>query len=637
MSNLLTQGGAVSKELLLVQAVSKMRLGLRLTFFVLLTSIGVATAQQPELRLEHQPRVGHVVDWSYHHVIVSGGAQAVDEDAAKAEPRILFHLAKRQLIGPGLPGPSYRSRLPYGPRLPQPRKIRRIDGSRFQKRRNIKVDWSVSLGAGNVAANMYPAKFGFDINGVPDCTNDYVAYGLNVAGVNNGQPNLVGINKLYSGAGGLCGANPAVNWAYNGSTAAGSVLTSVSISVDGTKVAYVESAAGSAVFHVLTWKAGDGTVASAKTPIVPPACAAGTSCLKSVALSATSTTTFASPWVDYATDKAFIATDDGKIYRLSCAFTCALNANPTVDWTYTLPVAGTGGTQPQPNGAVYNNPFGLLFVGDQLGEVWVIQADGAVPTLFAGPVMIGGGGCGTQNPPGRTGTGFALCTPANPGFGIPDSVTLDASGGSEKIFVFSGNDGTAGAAAVVAQMNQNLTGLVRTHVGLGGIDLHSGAFDNKYWSNLPNTGELFVCGTGAADTTPTHYWIGFTSYPVMNSTPTGSLQRLAAAGVPCVPYTEFYNPNLNLGGVAGHHDLLVSGLVSAAANGYIITNDISTGTITAALNFVQYPGGVSGIIVDNDSLLVQASSVYFSTLNTVNVGTCVNARCAVKLTQAALQ
>ena len=626
----LAREAAVSPKLLMVALGSKVRLRVQLILFGLLTCLGTAAAQQTAFSLEQQ-RVGRVVDWSSHHVIVSGAGQAIDWDAAQAEPRILFHLAKRQLIRPGLPGPA---RIP-GP-LP-PKLGRRIDGSRTQIRRNVKVDWSVALGSGNLAANMFPAKFSFDINGVPDCTKDYVAYGLNVAGVNNGQPNLVGINKLYSGTGGLCGANPAVNWAYNGSTKAGSVLTSVSISLDGTKVAYVESAAGSSVFHVLTWKAGDGTIARATTPAVPPACGAATNCLKSLTISATATTTFASPWIDYATDKVFVATDDGKIYRLSCAFTCALNANPTIDWTYTLPVAGTGGSQPKPNGGVYNYPFGLLFVGDQLGEMWVIQANGAVPGLYAGPLMIGGGGCGTTNPPGRTGTGFALCTPASPGFGIPDSTILDAGGGSEKIYVFSGNDGTAGGAAVVAQMNQDLTGLVRTHVGQGGIDLHSGAFDNAYWGATPNTGELFVCGTGAANTDPTHYWIGFTSYPVMNSTPTSSLQRIAVAGIPCSPYTEFYNPNLNLGGVAGHHDLLVSGLLSAAPSGYIITDDISTGAITAGLNNVPYSGGVSGVIVDNDSVSAQASSVYFSTLGSVNVGSCANARCAVKLTQAALQ
>lgn len=77
--------------------------------------------------------------------------------------------------------------------------------------------------------------------------------------------------------------------------------------------------------------------------------------------------------------------------------------------------------------------------------------------------------------------------------------------------------------------------------------------------------------------------------------------------------------------------------MGAGGNGYIITNDISTGVITAGEDFVNYPGGVSGIVVDNTSSAAQASSVYFSTQGVVNVGTCVNSRCAVKLTQSGLQ
>jgi hypothetical protein len=286
---------------------------------------------------------------------------------------------------------------------------------------------------------------------------------------------------------------------------------------------------------------------------------------------------------------------------------------------------------PQPNGPVYNTPYGYLFVGDQLGELWVLNASGSTPSLFAGPVMVGGGGCTTTNPPGRTGTP-SPCTATGAAYGIPDSIILDASGSSEKVFVFSGNDG---AGAVVKQMNQNLTGIVRVSIGQGGVNVHTGTFDNKYWSGTPSSGELFVCGTGPTDNIPYHYWIGFTNYPVINSTPTGSLLRLANAnGVACAPYTEFYNPNLDLGG--GDHDLLISGLIDPT-NGYVITNDISTGVITKSLAYVNYPNGISGVVVDNDSTSGQASSVYFSTEGTVNVGNCTNQICAVKLTQSGLK
>ena len=106
------------------------------------------------------------------------------------------------------------------------------------------------MGTGVVAANMYPAKYSFDIDAAPSCTNDYVVFGLNVAGEKPGQANLLGVEPaLFEAPGGLCGTgNANVNWAYNGSTAPGAVLTSPVISLDGKKIAYVESAAGSASF-----------------------------------------------------------------------------------------------------------------------------------------------------------------------------------------------------------------------------------------------------------------------------------------------------------------------------------------------------------------------------------------------------
>lgn len=605
---------------------------------LLLVGLGLAGQAQDQARERH---VGRVLDWSYHHITLSGGLPAADLDRAKAEPRVLFRLAERNLhrasartdvrgLGRGDRGPA---------RPPRPQS------------RGLKIDWSVPLGAGIVAPYMFPAKYSFDINATPSCANDYVVFGLNVAGATPGQANLVGVNNLYSGAApALCLANPTVNWAYNGSTAGGSILTSPVISLDGQRIAYVESAAGSAIFHVLAWKAGEGTAATAAaTPTLNGSCT-GTvavptsSCLKSVTFSTTATDTLSSPWVDYTTDKAFVGGDDGRIYRISCVFNCGLNTNPTVDWFFALPVAGTGGAAATPNGPVYDSSTGRLIVADQLGELWTINASGATASLFAGPVMVGGGGCTIAHPPGRTGTApGANCTGNGGSYGIPDSVILDGSSG--KVFAFSGNDGTAGASAVVAQLNENLTGLVRVHVGLGSVgatianwNIHSGAFDDTYFDTTPSNGHLFMCGTGAANTQPTHYWIGFTAYPTMNAAPDGSLLRTAVANLPCAPYTELFNPSITLAGGAGHHDLLVSGLVGAGGNGFVLTNDISTGAIiTGQATSVNYPGGVSGIIVDNVSASGQASSVYFSTQGVVNVGSCGNARCAVKLTQLGLQ
>ncbi len=205
----------------------------RLLSVLLLACLGAAGQAQDQPPQQH---VGRVLDWSYRHVTLSGGLPAADLERAKVEPRILFRLAERNLQGSARAGTTRLGLKDGNPsRPPRP------------QNRSMKIDWSVSLGTGAVAPNMFPAKYGFDINATPSCTADYVVYGLNVAGATNGQANLVGLTNLYSGSTPrFCNANnPTVNWAYNGSTVGGKVLTSPVISLDGNRIAYVESAAGS--------------------------------------------------------------------------------------------------------------------------------------------------------------------------------------------------------------------------------------------------------------------------------------------------------------------------------------------------------------------------------------------------------
>jgi hypothetical protein len=128
-----------------------------------------------------QQHVGRVIDWSYHHVIMSGGLAGADLDGAKSEPRVLFHLAERNFHQASARFARQQverdRRHPGRPLRPQTQKLQ--------------IDWSVPLGTGIVAPNMFPAKFSFDINAAPSCTADYVVFGLNVAGA-AGQASLLG-------------------------------------------------------------------------------------------------------------------------------------------------------------------------------------------------------------------------------------------------------------------------------------------------------------------------------------------------------------------------------------------------------------------------------------------------------------
>jgi hypothetical protein len=94
----------------------------------------------------------------------------------------------------------------------------------------IKRDWSATLGGNavdttptpTVGPSQFPAKFSFDINAPPDCTNDFVVFNTNT-------PLLVAFNNLYSGTdptsgdpNGYCTDSdsnplsaPTVLWVYN--------------------------------------------------------------------------------------------------------------------------------------------------------------------------------------------------------------------------------------------------------------------------------------------------------------------------------------------------------------------------------------------------------------------------------------
>jgi hypothetical protein len=503
------------------------------------------------------------------------------------------------------------------------------------------------IGAGTLATSQTPDIYRASID-TADCVNDYAAYGLNVVGVKGGQANIVGINQLYSGSNptGLCGTEPNVNFAYNGSTANGKIITWLWSNFSpfgpapyGTKIAYVESAPNSAVFHILTWKAGEGkSSTAAASPTPNGSCTATSSCLVSLTFSTKFTSTYAGVDIDWRSDKGWVASDDGTIYQLSCVFTCPLNTTPQIEWSYKLPVAGTGGALPQPTTPAYDLNYQVIYIEDQLGETWAVNE--VTPSIFAGPVMIGGGGCTTVNPPGRTGTPNP-CTSNGGSYGLPYGAILDQSDSAYKFYTFTGNDGTPGASAVVSQMNRDFTGLVQAHIGLGSVgntttnvNINFPAWDNEFYQNLA-TGHMIICGTGTADTTPYLYSIGFSDWPQMDSTALQGPQRIPLPGIPCTPLTEVYNPNINLGGNPNDHDLLASGLVNATY-GYVITDDI-TSEPALPLNFVQYPGGISGIWWDNVTTEPQASSIYFATLGKVSVGSCANEICAVKLTQLNLQ
>lgn len=531
------------------------------TAFVVLVWVGGVV---PDCRAQENtsPHVGVPQDWTQHHLVFTRDGLLRHPEALYREPRVYYKALQRSQ--------RYDSAL-------LPAAAAALGASTAT---SSTQDWNVSLGAGRIAPNMYPAKYRFDTSVPASCTLDFLVMGLTAVGATGGQANLVAFNNLYAGTGGLCGAAPTVMFAYNTTTVAGGrISTSPVLSQDGTKIAFVESnpTTNQAIFHVLTWTAGQGTITAAAAPTMA----------LPVVFSPTANSTTSSPWVDYASDTAYVGADNGTIHKITGVFRGTPTEVLTAPWPVSL------GTRPSP--PVLDSVNGYLLVGGVNGRLYRINiTTGAVSSLVVGQA-------GQRNP------------------GILAPPIVDVTNGVT--FVVSSNDGTSGV--LVEADTLTMTQITKARIGAAStsgttVPLYQPALDDNYYNN-PSSGTIRLCGTGAANTNPWQYAFGF-SGTTMNIAPTFSQQLVANGGARCTGWTEFFNPN-----IGGGTDFFFFGLTSncVGASGCVAKTTGNVAPSTAAIS-----GGPTGIVVDNfDTTSGQASSIYFCARN-------VNR--AYKLTQSGL-
>lgn len=511
----------------------------------------------------HPNRIGVPQDWSSRQVVFTADRLAEHPELLNREPRILYQVMQR-----------WGSELGY---------FKGLNAPSNSSAGTLHRDWNFAIGGGHLAAEIFPAKFSFNPGAPPSCQTDYVVFALNTQGVTGGQANLVGLHNLYAGAGGAC-TGPNEYFAYNVTTITGGHnATSPVLSADGTKIAFVETTPNAAVFHVLTWSAGQGTMQNAANP------GAAMTSLNFVA----SGSTRSSPWVDYQNDTAYVGGDDGKVYRISPVF----KGTPAVVTSYALSTKPAFLLSPP----VLDSKLGYLMVGSGNGKLYQVNiATGAVTSI-----TIGGG---TVNQ--------AILAPP----------TVDVLNGTT--FVVVADDGASGAFLVQLD-TATLTVLAKAGIGLGShnpsrtaVKLYQPALDNNYF-NPPNPGKIRTCGTGATDITPWQYAFGFTGR-VMNTTPVFKAQILNVTDATCTGWTEFFNPNIppNVG-----TDYFFFGLLADCGAG--TTGCIKERVSDSQIVTFNLSSGPSGVVVDNYSTAAQASNIYLTDQHAPNR--------AYKLTQNGLQ
>jgi hypothetical protein len=609
---------------------------------------GKSPAQDaPSIPDSQSPRVstplGIVQDWSTQHVIYTRNGSVDDMLKVRNDPRFLnsylqhykgehptqIQTASEETLSEsgsaGDRAAEVQPELPILWRESLPLPVRKPP----LKNKHTKIDWAVDLGpTWGMAIGESPAFYGANLDGTPACTTgagsigDFIVYSLKAAPTKGTQANLVGLTNVYAGSSptGYCGANPTFLFSYAIGTG-GSLLSPV-LSLDGKKVAWIENSTSTtpnhAIFHVTTWAYGQGTNATAGSVAVGSGSSDVAIDYTSSAYSGCSASakvnTNSEIYVDYPSDTAFVGADNGILYHLKGVF----KGTPSFD--FCIVVKSAAGTAL--SGPVYDSLLSPpeVFIADS-NTLWAYTVAANSFTLKTSRTY----GAGTLTGPGPV---------------------LDAF--NNFIYLFSADD-TSGNTSVT-QMPITLASSVVVPLGPKSGNaypiLFYGTFDNNYFNNGPKgaNSTLYSCGTDATTTTAQDLFaIGFIAASgLMNTTPIMPANKNVnpgGNGGTCSPITEFYDGTKDriFVGMGQHNATSGANVVQM----WDVTTHLTSASATPTAQAINYAGGSSGLIVDNNAnSTAQAESVYFTTLAPQNVAgqSCPSGRvCAVKLTQTGLQ
>ncbi|MBI3667925.1 MAG: hypothetical protein HY236_17130 [Acidobacteria bacterium] len=462
-------------------------------------------------------------------------------------------------------------------------------------------------------------------------------------------------------AAGLCGSGqPTLLWSYN---TGGAVLTSPVLSLDGTKVAFIENASPPKL-HVLTMdnsgSAGcyGGSPCNGTSAILPVVPGTANTAVDTTLTFGLTGNTGSSLFVNYLTDEGYAGDNNGVLHKFNPVFIGA-PAEVAVGWPVTVssthalnsPVLGFGAKN--------------IFVGDNQGFEFYVMGNGST----TGTCQAGGSAPCLGHPTGAT----AGTNHVDTGINALDAALVD--NGTGKVHVFQGQGAINGTnvGALIWQFDTQLSvcsspaysgannactsvtavaggtytcttpsnPCIAAEIGAkhGAKPTYHGHFDNAYISsNIPTqAGYLYACGKGASDENANLYRIGFdaTTGKMNTTTDSGPLALSSVNTTSCSPLTEVFN---------GSTDFLFAGVTASCtlggdALGCVMAFDITSGFPSTAATAAE-AGGASGIIVDNvgSGLGNQFSNVYFSTLGNATCSDGITAGgCAVKRTQAELK
>lgn len=136
----------------------------------------------------HQFYQGVPTDWSSYHAIFAKPEPGSDaEYKVQQDPRYWMQVIRRSTQNDDSSVEAQAS--PELAAAAKAKKKKKPNASR--KLKKLKIDWSVSLGAGGVARGMYPAKFNFSTTNAPNCITDFAVFPINTS-TSNTRAHVIG-------------------------------------------------------------------------------------------------------------------------------------------------------------------------------------------------------------------------------------------------------------------------------------------------------------------------------------------------------------------------------------------------------------------------------------------------------------
>ena len=272
-----------------------------------------------------------------------------------------------------------------------------------------------------------------------------------------------------------------MSWAYNVSTGSSGINTSPILSLDGTKVAFVEDVSGGAVLHVLRWKSAEGSIGAPATPTTSTnnsstwtSCLAGsTSCMFNLAFGTTNDS-HSSPFVDYLNDTLYVGDNNGNLFKIAGVFN------------------GTPAKRTSASSPAWGDSSGALLVASSAGKFLTSP----VLDYTDNKVWVGVGGtdgllkfANVAVSPATVSSGLAVAASNS----LNEGPIVD--GTNHTAFTFTSDDSgiTGGATAAVWQATVQSGApaqLARQGIGKkGNSNIRAGAFTDAYFTTA-STGYL---------------------------------------------------------------------------------------------------------------------------------------------------